>query len=213
MSRRSSIRVSTSSFDGAPNIPFLGYPQNRPHVRCKLVKCAAQMIKVLVAALVGTIIGIVVMVAVIAISGTDTSGASSVGIGSLPLSTFSPSATNPPSTVTSNPTSGGTNPASSGGGATGDANAGKAVFASAGCSGCHTLAAAGASATVGPDLDTALTGDAAGTPLPQFVKDSIINPDAVIAKGFTAGIMPTNFGSTLSATDIDNLVALIVQGK
>jgi cytochrome c551/c552 len=170
------------------------------------------MIKVLVAALVGTIIGIIVMVAVIAISGTDTSGASSVGIGSLPLSTFSPSAGSTPSTGSSTPTSGGSTPSSSGG-VTGDANAGKAVFASAGCSGCHTLAAAGATGQVGPNLDTALATDAGSTPLPQFVKDSIVNPDAVIAKGYTAGIMPTNFGSTLSASDIDNLVALIVQGK
>jgi len=36
---------------------------------------------------------------------------------------------------------------------TGDATAGKAVFASAGCGGCHTLAAAGASGNVGPNLD------------------------------------------------------------
>jgi mono/diheme cytochrome c family protein len=39
---------------------------------------------------------------------------------------------------------------SSGGG---DAAAGKKVFASAGCSACHTLKAAGASGTVGPNLD------------------------------------------------------------
>ena len=54
------------------------------------------MIKVLAAALVGTIAGIVVMVVVIAISGTDTSGASSEGLGSLPLSTYSSSATSAP---------------------------------------------------------------------------------------------------------------------
>jgi mono/diheme cytochrome c family protein len=35
----------------------------------------------------------------------------------------------------------------------GDAAAGEAVFASAGCGGCHALAAAGSSGTVGPDLD------------------------------------------------------------
>ena len=35
----------------------------------------------------------------------------------------------------------------------GDATAGKAVFTSAGCSGCHTLKAAGATGTVGPNLD------------------------------------------------------------
>ena len=38
---------------------------------------------------------------------------------------------------------------------TGDATAGKAVFASQGCGGCHTLAAAGASGNVGPNLDDA----------------------------------------------------------
>ena len=32
---------------------------------------------------------------------------------------------------------------------------GKAIFASAGCSGCHTLAAAGSTGTVGPNLDDA----------------------------------------------------------
>ena len=35
----------------------------------------------------------------------------------------------------------------------GDAVAGKAVFASAGCKACHTLKAAGATGTVGPNLD------------------------------------------------------------
>jgi cytochrome c553 len=37
----------------------------------------------------------------------------------------------------------------------GDAAAGEAVFASAGCGGCHTLAAAGSSGSVGPNLDEA----------------------------------------------------------
>jgi mono/diheme cytochrome c family protein len=32
---------------------------------------------------------------------------------------------------------------------------GKAIFESAGCSGCHTLAAAGSNGTVGPNLDDA----------------------------------------------------------
>ena len=37
----------------------------------------------------------------------------------------------------------------------GDAAAGEAVFASAGCGGCHTLEAAGSSGNVGPNLDDA----------------------------------------------------------
>jgi mono/diheme cytochrome c family protein len=35
----------------------------------------------------------------------------------------------------------------------GNADAGKAIFASSGCGGCHTLKAAGAGGTVGPNLD------------------------------------------------------------
>ena len=37
--------------------------------------------------------------------------------------------------------------------AQGDATAGKAVFASAGCGSCHTLKAAGSTGTIGPNLD------------------------------------------------------------
>ena len=37
----------------------------------------------------------------------------------------------------------------------GDAVAGEQVFATAGCGSCHTLAAAGATGTIGPDLDDA----------------------------------------------------------
>jgi mono/diheme cytochrome c family protein len=39
--------------------------------------------------------------------------------------------------------------------ATGDATAGKQVFASAGCTACHTLADANSTGTVGPNLDEA----------------------------------------------------------
>jgi cytochrome c551/c552 len=102
------------------------------------------MIKVLVAALVGTIIGIVVMVAVIAIAGTDTSGASSVGLGTLPNSTFAASGSSAPSSSPP-PSSGGgsSGPSSSGGG--GDAANGKVLFTSKTCSGCHSVVAGTAS--------------------------------------------------------------------
>jgi mono/diheme cytochrome c family protein len=41
----------------------------------------------------------------------------------------------------------------------GDATAGKQVFESAGCASCHTLAAAGSTGTVGPNLDDAKPSD------------------------------------------------------
>jgi mono/diheme cytochrome c family protein len=58
----------------------------------------------------------------------------------------------------------------------GDPTAGKAVFTSSGCSGCHTLKAAGATGTVGPNLDQlkppyariVLQVDNGGGPMPAF---------------------------------------------
>jgi cytochrome c551/c552 len=101
------------------------------------------MIKVLVAALVGTIIGIVVMVAVIAIAGTDTSGASSVGLGALPNSTFTPSGSTGGGTAPPPVSGGSSGPSSSGGG--GNAANGKVLFTSKTCSGCHSVVAGTAS--------------------------------------------------------------------
>ncbi len=46
-------------------------------------------------------------------------------------------------------------PTSGGGGGGGGGTDGKQVFATAGCAGCHTLADAGSSGTVGPNLDEA----------------------------------------------------------
>jgi sulfite dehydrogenase len=59
------------------------------------------------------------------------------------------------SATTSAATSTATTPTTttSGGGNTGSAAAGKAIFTSAGCASCHTLKAAGAHGTVGPNLD------------------------------------------------------------
>jgi mono/diheme cytochrome c family protein len=46
-----------------------------------------------------------------------------------------------------------TTPTTTGAGTTGDPVAGKKVFTSAGCSGCHTLKDAGATGNIGPNLD------------------------------------------------------------
>lgn len=102
---------------------------------------------------------------------------------------------------------------SSGGG--GNAAAGKTVFASSGCGSCHTFQPAGSTGTIGPNLDTAPTADAKADhnmALAAFVKESIINPDAYIAKGFNKGLMPTTFGNTIKGTQLNDLVAFIVSG-
>jgi mono/diheme cytochrome c family protein len=89
----------------------------------------------------------------------------------------------------------------------GSAAAGRAVFASAGCGACHTFSAAGTSGTVGPDLDEALQGKDA-----EFIRQSIVDPNAQITQGYSAGVMPQNFGQELSPKQLDDLVAFLMSG-
>ena len=87
----------------------------------------------------------------------------------------------------------------------GSAQEGAQLFESQGCSGCHTLAAAGATGTTGPDLDGALKGKSAA-----FIKTSIADPNADIANGYLPNVMPQTFGD-LPPDQIDSLVAYLVQ--
>jgi cytochrome c oxidase subunit 2 len=90
-------------------------------------------------------------------------------------------------------------------GATGGTPDGKALFASAGCGGCHTFTPAGSNGAVGPRLD-GLT-DAAS------VRESIVDPGAVIVSGFSDGVMPTTFGDSFSDEVIDALVSYLTGGE
>jgi mono/diheme cytochrome c family protein len=94
-------------------------------------------------------------------------------------------------------------------GATGDPAAGKEIFTTTAqppCSSCHTLAEANASGTVGPDLDQVLKGKDAA-----FIHESIVEPDAEIASGFSAGIMPAVYGDQLDDQQLADLVAFLEQ--
>ena len=60
-------------------------------------------------------------------------------------------------------------------------------------------AAAGTTGTVGPDLgNISADAKAAGQSLPDFIRESIVDPNKYIAKGYPPNVMPGNFGSTLS---------------
>lgn len=96
-----------------------------------------------------------------------------------------------------------------GGQAPGDPAAGKEIFTSVAqppCSSCHTLADAGASGTVGPNLDEVLKGKDAA-----FVRESIVDPDAEVADGFSGGIMPKDYGENLDDKQLADLVAYLLQ--
>jgi len=69
------------------------------------------------------------------------------------------------------------------------------------CGICHALAAAGTTATTGPDLDQALAGKDAA-----FIEHSIVDPNAEIAQGYPPDVMPQDFQTTLSPQDLKGLV-------
>jgi mono/diheme cytochrome c family protein len=93
--------------------------------------------------------------------------------------------------------------------AAGDPAAGKEIFTASAqppCASCHTLQEADASATVGPNLDEVLKGKDAA-----FIHQSIADPDAEIANGFQAGIMPKTYGQQLDEKQLADLVAFLEQ--
>jgi cytochrome c6 len=75
----------------------------------------------------------------------------------------------------------------------GDSTKGKAVFASAGCGNCHTLAAAHSTGTIGPNLDD-------------------LKPDyrAVTAQVTNGGAAMPSFKSTLKTQQIADVAAYVV---
>ena len=92
--------------------------------------------------------------------------------------------------------------------AKGNPEAGKEIFtktAQPACSTCHTFAAAGSTATVGPNLDEGLKGKT-----PEFVLESIVNPSAEITSGYQ-DIMPKDYGTKLNEKQLTDLVAFLTQ--
>lgn len=83
---------------------------------------------------------------------------------------------------------------------------GAQVFADNGCGGCHTLAAAQAGGTVGPDLDKVLPGQTAA-----MIEKSIADPSSVIAKGFPPNVMPADYAQSLTPKELEDLVEYLLQ--
>jgi mono/diheme cytochrome c family protein len=90
--------------------------------------------------------------------------------------------------------------------AAGTTDRGALVWAANACGGCHTLDAAGSSSPIGPDLDQALKGET-----DEFIRESIVAPDARIAAGFSAGMMPGDFAKRISPQDLTALVAWLAR--
>lgn len=77
----------------------------------------------------------------------------------------------------------------------GDAERGRSVFNTKGCSGCHST---GTNTVVGPGLNGLAARAAtrkANLEARGYIEESILQPSAFVVQGFAAGIMPTLFQS------------------
>lgn len=115
----------------------------------------------------------------------------------------SKSATSAPPTASTSTTS--TSPSSA-------AATGVSVFNANNCASCHTLTAAHATGTIGPDLDKLVSyAQQAHKPLTSFVLESIVNPEAYVQPGYPSGVMPQTFGQSITKTQLGALVTFLVQ--
>lgn len=74
------------------------------------------------------------------------------------------------------------------------------------CTACHSIA--GSESPVGPDLNT--VGDRLDR---AQISQSIIDPNAVVAEGFFAGIMPADFAQKMTVSELTMIVDFLVNQK
>ena len=98
-----------------------------------------------------------------------------------------------------------------------EADAGRSLYMegtlgiNTGCRICHSLDPG--AVLVGPSLDG--IASRAGSRVPgmsaeEYIRQSIVEPDAYVVAGFPAGQMLQTFGDLLTSEDIDNLVAFLL---
>jgi cytochrome c oxidase subunit II len=98
--------------------------------------------------------------------------------------------------------------ASAGGG---DENSGETTFTTAGCGGCHAFKPAGTDAQVGPSLDS--IEPEGGKDPEAFIRESIVDPNAVVTGGYQPDVMPSTYDRSLTDEQLDALVQYLVDGQ
>lgn len=104
----------------------------------------------------------------------------------------------------------------------GDPDRGEALYhqttigpnAAPGCATCHSLDPG--KTLVGPSHAGIATRAASAVPgksAEDYLRESIVTPDAHVTEGFTAGIMYQNYGKDLTEQEINDLVAYLMTLK
>ena len=101
--------------------------------------------------------------------------------------------------------------------APGDAEAGQALFNQTvikdapGCATCHSVQPE--KILVGPSLAGVATRAASRIPgisAPEYLRDSIVNPNNYVVAGFPSGVMYQKWEQTLTGAELDDLVAYLL---
>ncbi len=92
---------------------------------------------------------------------------------------------------------------------------GRTVFNERGCGGCHTIDGLSAG-IVGPNLTQ--IGMVAETRMPgasaaDYLRQSILDPNAFVVEGFPSNVMPQNFGELITPEQLDDLIAFLLAQK
>lgn len=92
---------------------------------------------------------------------------------------------------------------------------GQKVFAESGCSGCHTIEGL-STGVVGPNLTqigATATTRIDGVAAEDYIRQSILDPNAYVVESFAADLMPKDFGTKLTEEQIADLVAFLASQK
>ena len=89
---------------------------------------------------------------------------------------------------------------------------GQALAQNNGCQGCHTT---DGSPLVGPSWQGIYGGQETlidGTTVEvndEYLRESIVDPNAKVVENFTPNLMPSTYGNSLSDSDVDAIIAYI----
>jgi len=110
----------------------------------------------------------------------------------------------------------------SGGSTSGDPDRGEALYhqttigpnAAPGCATCHSLEPG--KTLVGPShagIATKAASVVPGKSAEDYLRESIVTPDAHVTEGFISGVMYQNYGKDLTEQEINDLVAFLMTLK